>query len=56
MYSKGRYSQASLVYWALQTEGPMKSLPSVHLSLVELISSTFFLGLVEGTLNEGTLF
>ena len=48
IYSKDTYSQYSYVYWALQTEGPMKLVLSVHLSLLELISSIFFVGVVRG--------
>ena len=43
VYSKDRYGQTSFVYCTPQSVGPMKSSLSVHLSLLQLVSSTFLL-------------
>ena len=47
IYLNDRYGQVSIVCWIPQTMGPMRSLLSVHLSLVLWLSSTFFVGVAD---------
>ena len=50
---KTRYCQVPFLYWSfLETEGPMKSLLSVPLSLLGSVSSTFFLEAVDCFFTE----